>query len=170
MTIAREDALKLRLDGQTYRQIGTALGVSRQRIQQILSPPTAVRNMVVERAGGLCQDCGVGVGYSGHVHHKYGAEENYNDLFNLQLLCLSCHRKAHPSLRTNTLESRRKLRRATMPEVPLGKHLTCKALLKKGVRRGEICGHTWLPRSVWVHKCPGCNSFMWHVEPEKVKS
>ena len=55
-----------------------------------------------------------------------------------------------------------------MPEVPLGEYIVCKALLKKGVRKGEVCGHRWLPRTAWVYKCPGCNSFAFDREPEKV--
>jgi len=56
-----------------------------------------------------------------------------------------------------------------MPEMPLGEYIVCKALMKKGIRKGEVCGHRWLPRSAWVYKCPGCNSFAFDREPEAVK-
>lgn len=92
----RDEALKLRLDGFTYTQIGKTMGISRQRAQQLLSPPRAVRALVVERAQGKCEDCGIHVSRSGHVHH---IEAQHGDVFdavnNLQLLCPSCHRLAH---------------------------------------------------------------------------
>ena len=89
--------LIMRLDGHTYQEVADKAGVSRQRVQQILSPPPLVRNLVYERADRRCQSCGVLVGKSGHVHHtgNNDGEEDYNDADNLQLLCLSCHRGAH---------------------------------------------------------------------------
>lgn len=94
----RTHALALRLEGLTYQEIGASLGISRQRVQQLTSPPKEIRHLVVERAGGRCQICGLTVLQSGHVHHvraTAGYAENYNDLPNLQLLCRSCHRAAH---------------------------------------------------------------------------
>lgn len=97
----RPAALRLRLDGATYADIGAALGVSRQRAQQLLSPPGAIRAVVVARASGLCQRCARRVDDSGHVHHRaaVGLEPDaYGDLDNLELLCLPCHRSAHLSV------------------------------------------------------------------------
>ena len=94
----RASALALRLDGLTFAEIGAKLGLSRQRIQQILSPPRDVRDFVVKRARGLCQRCGIAVGTSGHVHHRRFSEMMegaYNDRKNLRLLCPSCHRVEH---------------------------------------------------------------------------
>ena len=94
----RQDALALRLSGLSYQQIGTQLGISRQRVQQLVSPPPSVRRYVVHRAEGRCQQCSVMVGTSGHVHHRDSrgtTENNFNDLSNLQLLCITCHRTAH---------------------------------------------------------------------------
>lgn len=98
----RTEMLKLRLDGRTYQYIADSAGVSRQRIHQVLSPPLIVRDFVVKKYNGRCDVCDIFVGKGGHVHHNESKnEENYNDLENLQLLCLSCHRKSHrkpPSL------------------------------------------------------------------------
>lgn len=91
-------AMELRLAGLTYAQIGLKIGLSRQRVQQIISPPPYIRRIVVNRAEGRCETCGIKVNGSGHVHHKSCAGEDYNDVDNLQLLCVSCHMKAHPRL------------------------------------------------------------------------
>ena len=87
--------LKLRLDGLTYRDIANRAGISRQRVQQLLSPPPKIRQFVLDKYDDRCNRCGVYVGYSGHVHHNGDNPETYNDINNLELLCLSCHRKAH---------------------------------------------------------------------------
>ena len=46
-----------------------------------------------------------------------------------------------------------------MSEVEIPEKLTCKQ-----------CGHTWMPRSKFVYRCPErkCMSFSWDEEPEKV--
>ena len=89
--------LRLRLDGQTYAYIAKKAGVSRQRIQQVLSPPIPIRDFVVTKYDGRCFGCGLYIGKSGHVHHvNTDGGENYQDIDNLQLLCISCHRKQHP--------------------------------------------------------------------------
>ena len=88
--------MTLRLEGRTYQYIADEAGVTRQRIQQILSPPPAIRNYVIEKYNGLCGGCGIYVGTSGHVHHsKENGEIDYDDKENLKLLCISCHRKEH---------------------------------------------------------------------------
>lgn len=91
----RKELLALRLEGLTYKAIADKVGLSRQRIQQLLSPPTEIRNIVVARAEGKCQECGILVGDSGHVHHNGDEVDAYNDIANLELLCLSCHRRKH---------------------------------------------------------------------------
>ena len=88
--------LKLRLQGYSYQYIADKAGRSRQRIQQVLSPPAYIRKYVVEKYNGFCAICGLYVGFQGHVHHKgANGEDDYNDRENLQLLCISCHRKEH---------------------------------------------------------------------------
>jgi hypothetical protein len=88
--------LELKFEGYTYQQIAKKAGLSRQRIQQLLSPPQPIRNFVVTKYKGHCADCGSFVGNSGHIHHNnpYG-EDRYDDLENLTLLCISCHGKSH---------------------------------------------------------------------------
>ena len=85
----------LRLEGRTYKYISNIAGISRQRVQQLLSPPPQIRNFIVEKYKGYCADCGLYVGRSGHVHHDNSDNEDYNDIEKLELLCISCHRKAH---------------------------------------------------------------------------
>lgn len=92
----KQEMLSLKLQGQSYRAISVLAGISRQRVQQLLAPPRAIRAIVVKRAEGICQGCQIYVGNSGHVHHQGAHEgENYNDLDNLELLCPSCHRTEH---------------------------------------------------------------------------
>jgi len=92
----KQRALKLRLTGLSYGAIAEKLDVSRQRVQQMLRPPTAVYNWVKKNAQGLCELCGI-VDPHGHIHHKLTKtlEEFYHDMENLQYLCPSCHRRCH---------------------------------------------------------------------------
>ena len=98
--------MRMRLDGCTYREIGKKFKVSRQRVQWLISPSAGVRSQVLKKARGRCQSCGLLVSQSGHIHHKslelgkYGVKEgqlteDYKDIKNLELLCISCHRKKH---------------------------------------------------------------------------
>ncbi len=100
----QSEILEARFAGLTYAQIARKLGISRQRVQQLISPPPWVRSIVVNRAGGNCQDCGLLVNGSGHVHHKACDGEDYNDVANLVLLCVSCHRIAHVGVRSICLQ------------------------------------------------------------------
>jgi len=94
-TMQQQKMLTLRLQGHTYNHIANLAGISRQRVQQLLSPPKAIRDFVVNKYAGRCDNCSLYIGRRGHVHHKANDGELYNDIENLQLLCLSCHRKAH---------------------------------------------------------------------------
>ena len=95
--MTKQQMLALRLQGHTYRHIASKAGVSYQWVQQSLSPPKEVRDFIVNKCAGLCRECGILVGSSGHVHHIGLAEENYQDIENLELLCASCHRAQHPT-------------------------------------------------------------------------
>lgn len=93
----KEEALRLRLSGLTYQQIAEQLHVSRQRIQQLVRPPAAIYHLIRNQAKDVCQKCGINV-QNGHVHHIKSQELDcsiYNDLINLQYLCISCHRISH---------------------------------------------------------------------------
>ena len=95
-TIDKREMLKLRLEGRTYQYIANKSGITRQRIQQILSPPPSIRKYIVEKYASLCADCGIYVGSSGHVHHNgINGEDDFEDKENLRLLCISCHRRKH---------------------------------------------------------------------------
>lgn len=85
----------MRLKGMTYQKIADKMKISRQRIQQLLSPPPAIRKIVVEKAEGKCQSCGILVGVSGHIHHEGQDFDTYNDIGELRLLCPSCHLVTH---------------------------------------------------------------------------
>jgi DNA-binding transcriptional regulator LsrR (DeoR family) len=97
MNNRKAEALRLRLEGLSYSEIGARMGVSRQRIQGLVQAPKHIRVYVSQKADNCCEICGVRVS-GGHIHHKAakGLEaEDYNDIDNLQYLCISCHRKAH---------------------------------------------------------------------------
>ena len=96
----KQVALKLRLKGLTYQEVGRRLGISRQRVQQLIRPPREIYNLVHDRAKGRCEDCGIALPHmhNGHVHHENSVdihEEDFNDVKNLVYLCWSCHRKRH---------------------------------------------------------------------------
>lgn len=93
-----ESFLTLRLAGKSYAEIAFGTGVSRQRVQQILSPYPEVKDIVIARTGGRCEACSVPAGATGHIHHrtaKGALPEFYNVAENLTLLCNRCHRIAH---------------------------------------------------------------------------
>ena len=86
------------LDGMTYGQIGKHYGVTRQRVQQLLSPPYYIRQQVEKRSNGRCEDCGIIVQSRGQLHHRLGDLTELNSLDDLQgvrYLCASCHRRHH---------------------------------------------------------------------------
>ncbi|KKN34504.1 hypothetical protein LCGC14_0792990 [marine sediment metagenome] len=134
----RSKALHFRLSGMTYAQIGKELGISRQRVQQLVSPPKAVRDLVVSRANGECERCSIRVGRSGQVHHSNASNgDTFNEIENLQLLCIPCHLIAHS------------------PNPPQGiVELTCLR-----------CDYQWHPRSNEKPvRCPKCGSPYWDRE------
>jgi DNA-binding transcriptional regulator YiaG len=90
--------MQLRLAGLSYAKIAKRAGISPQRVQQILSPPPAVMRFVRDRAQQICESCGLDIHDAGHVHHKgcKGLQaDTYQDIENLQYLCVSCHTIAH---------------------------------------------------------------------------
>ena len=141
----QSEILENRFAGLTYAQIARKLGISRQRVQQLISPPPYVRKLVIDKASGECEICGLRVNGSGHVHHKSCKGEDYNDVENLQLLCISCHRKQHIVIQS-VMQVRRKI---------IG-------LLEYHCLR---CTHSWIPRSDNYPKvCPKCKSPYWDKE------
>ena len=90
-------ALRMKRNGMTYQQIGDYFKVSRQRVQQAISPPFAVKLALIRRSGNKCQDCGIFLGGHGDIHHEGGSDCDYNDIDNLVHLCTSCHVRRHGS-------------------------------------------------------------------------
>ena len=86
-------AIDLKLKGLSYNEIGLQMGISRQRAQQLIRPPRIIYNLVRARANSKCQNCHVEL-TAGHVHHKEN-KEDYNDVENLEYLCISCHKLVH---------------------------------------------------------------------------
>ena len=145
----RRQALQGRLQGLTYQAIATTMKLSRQRVQQLVSPPLAIRQLVQSRAHGCCEHCGIVTGRAGHIHHRQATglmPDQFNDLENLQLLCARCHREAHgsPPLRPD------RPRTQTAPALDAMYHCL-------------RCGADWLPRHQRLPKrCPRCVSLNWH--------
>ena len=85
----------MKLAGGSYQDIADKFGISRQRVQQIMSPDPITAKAAKTRAEGKCQCCGEYVGVSGHIHHNRSNPGDYNSIDNLEYLCLPCHRKEH---------------------------------------------------------------------------
>lgn len=93
--VTKEKMIEMKLNGDTYSQIAKKLKISRQRVQQITSPPKEVRDYIIQKYNGRCARCDIQVHKTGHIHHVGSIDENYNDIDNLILLCPSCHCKEH---------------------------------------------------------------------------
>lgn len=95
--IDKSKAYALRMSGLSFPQIAKIFHVSPQRIQQILCPDPQTRDAVKKHSNNHCERCGIYV-LHGHVHHKAQGDEfaRYNNIANLQYLCISCHRHVHP--------------------------------------------------------------------------
>ena len=81
------------------------MGVSRQRIEQIVSPPQHIYEAVKERANSQCEDCGIIIKIGAHLHHNNGDDitgDSFNDLSNIAYLCPGCHRRRHRISPTTT--------------------------------------------------------------------
>ena len=93
----RKKAIELRLSGLTYEEIGNSLGFSRQYAQQLVRPVTSIYRAVKQTAKGRSQKCGLAI-RNGHIHHiksEEVAKEDFNNLENLEYVCISCHRELH---------------------------------------------------------------------------
>lgn len=99
--VSRRLALRLLLEGLSYRQIGARLGKSGARIYQLLAPPPILRREVADRAHGRCERCGIQTP-RGHVHSSDVQREvtGYMGDGPLTYLCLSCARIAHAEVET----------------------------------------------------------------------
>ncbi len=87
----REQARAMKQDGKSYAEIGRALGISRQRAQQLLSLPHASRQEFAEQKGNRCELCGRPAKKLDAHHNTYAGDPD-------QLLCTSCHKKLDAQL------------------------------------------------------------------------
>lgn len=93
----RLKVFEMYLGGRSYSEIGKAVGVSRQYVQQLVRPPKPVYDAVKQRAAGKCEKCGIYV-QNGHIHHIQQSgktPDDFNEPANLQYLCPSCQRDSH---------------------------------------------------------------------------
>lgn len=153
--------LHLRLQGLSYAAIAQAAGVSRQRVQQLLSPSKGVRDYIIAQCQGKCLDCGIPSVQGGHIHHNNAVPtlaEDYNDITNLVLLCPSCHRKRHKQPKAQPDKPIKDVIEPSTQEVldsiDMTESLDC-----------TQCQHQWYPRSPQPPQmCPRCKSRNWNRE------
>jgi hypothetical protein len=92
----RSQVERLYRQGMSYSGIARLVGLSRQRVHQMVRPDATVCAQVMERAKGKCEDCGV-VMRSGHFHHmESNPQAAVDGPSNIRYLCPGCHRKRHP--------------------------------------------------------------------------
>ncbi len=96
-----EEMRDMLLDGRHYTEIAASAGISRQRVEQLLSPPRHLMTKVRERAQDRCEDCGILIHKGAHLHHINGDNldpNQYNGIENIKYLCPSCHKREHRTL------------------------------------------------------------------------
>jgi len=89
-----EKLARLKRQGLTYAEIGELYHMSRQRVQQIVSPPPEIANEVRRRSNSKCENCKIEL-QDGDIHHKSWDVAQPNALENLQYLCVACHMLLH---------------------------------------------------------------------------
>ena len=89
---ARTQAIRLKLQGLTYEQIGNKLGISLGQAQVLIRPSAPTRKLVKQRAEGKCENCGTTLP-NGQYHHKSSKTTvaAFNQAENLEYLCPTCH-------------------------------------------------------------------------------
>lgn len=95
--------LELRNQKKSYQEIGEILGISKQRVHQILlfyrPVPRAVRKQTIGRDKSKCVACGSKKNLE--IHHINGDTKD-NSKMNLITLCRKCHNKIDKIERQNT--------------------------------------------------------------------
>lgn len=87
----RDEARQLKASGKTYAEVGSIMGVSRQRAQQLVSPALLELRNLRQAAGEKCANCGA-TDCKLDLHH-----DDYNGA-PTRLLCASCHKTADAQL------------------------------------------------------------------------
>ena len=87
---------EMKRSGNTYAQIGDFLGVSRQRVQQILRPSREESLEIFRRANGRCEGCHR-IYKPLHLHHSDYCGGP------IVALCTSCHRMADSGVSLSNL-------------------------------------------------------------------
>lgn len=84
----RHAARILKQAGLTYAEIGEAMGITRQRAQQLVRPTETERTKFYLDHGGKCDHCGA-------TDTKLDADHSDYSSGPTELLCVKCHREKH---------------------------------------------------------------------------
>jgi len=99
--IKRDKIIELRKQFKSYREIGEILGLTKQRVHQLLKEirgDNPYRQEILERDDFKCTICDSEKNLE--VHHINGRNiENSNNLGNLATVCKKCHQKIHTAER-----------------------------------------------------------------------
>lgn len=109
------------MEGMTYAAAGRVMGISRQRVQQLIRPDAAIFNLIRERAKDACEGCRMRLRVGeGHIHHKKKTctrIDRFNKPRNLLYLCRSCHRNAHHEMKREAWRRKNRRRKHPLVEV-----------------------------------------------------
>jgi len=106
----RDRVLRLYAGGLRQAEIAQVMGVSRQRIHQIVrysdkaaAVQPATKSKVYRLQVGLCSICRQSVAWSDAIFHhlRRRADGGTNDVHNLVMLCQPCHLAAHAKVIVN---------------------------------------------------------------------
>jgi hypothetical protein len=87
----RKRAIDLKRQDMSYQAVALEMGISRQRVQQLTRPPKPIKEAILLRAKGKCEECGAEIGRRGEFHHKNEHDYDWNDISNIDYLCKTCH-------------------------------------------------------------------------------
>jgi hypothetical protein len=99
--IDKETAFRLALvECLGFSEIAEKYGVSRQRIQQIVSAPAPIRAYVYENDHRICRGCGANLILRDMQVHEMGSTivDDYKNIPMLTCMCRDCHVTEHIKL------------------------------------------------------------------------
>lgn len=106
---------ELREKKYSYTQIGKIIGLSKQRVHAIHKgykcKPELLIQTVRKRDGYQCNLC---TSMENIEIHHIDRDQNNNDLNNLILLCLNCHKQTHAQIRKQNNEKLNRLSQDTV--------------------------------------------------------